>query len=114
MVVMVAVTVRLEVDVRGELHGPIWKAVRHSMIAGAVMWMRVMFVPSELVQAFHTETLHLVAGSLSRRLGFGHAGNHFGEDAAQDGLTFGIWRVWRDRDGLGGMGDELDNVSLGP
>ena len=95
MVVVVAMAVRLELNVGGELHGAIWKAVRHSMLARALvvvgMGVRVVLVPRELVEALHTETLHLVASSLCRRLGFGNTGNHFGEDAAQDGLTFGVW-----------------------
>ncbi len=33
VVMMVALPVRLEMDVGGELHGAIWKAVRHSMLA---------------------------------------------------------------------------------
>ena len=64
------------------------------------------------MEAFHTEMLHLMAGGLSRRLGFRHASHHFREDAAQNGLTFGVWRVWRDRDGLGGVEDELDGSSF--
>lgn len=113
MAVMVAMTVRFEVYVGGKLHGAIWKAVRHSMLAWAfvVVGMGVVLVPGELVEALRTEKLHLVAGSLGRRLGFGHASDHLGEDAAQDGLTFGVWGVWRDRDGLGGVKDELENVS---
>ena len=114
VVVMMTMAVRLEVDVRRELHGAIWKAVRHSMLAWTlvVVGMGVRLVPAELVEALHTETFHLMAGSLGRRLGFGDAGDHLGEDAAQDGLTFGVWGVWRDGDGLGGVEDELDDVSF--
>lgn len=116
MMVMVAMAVRLEVNVGGELgelHGAIWKAVRHSMLACAlVVGVRVVLVPSELVEALHTETLDLVAGSFGGSLGFGHACNHLGEDAAQDGLTFGIWGVRRDGNGLGGVEDELDTISF--
>ena len=96
--VVVAMAVRLEVDVGGELpelQAAIWKAVRHSMLAWTLVVVRVgvevVLVPGELVETLHTETLHLVAGSLGRRLGFGDAGDHLGEDAAQDGLTFGVW-----------------------
>lgn len=114
VVVVMAMTVWLELDVGGELHGTIGKAVRHSMLAGAlvVVGVGVVLVPRELVEALHTETLHLVASSLGRRLGFGDTGDHLGEDAAQDGLTFGVWGVWREGNGLGGVEDELDNISL--
>lgn len=116
VVVVVAMAVRLELDVGGELHGAIWKAVRHSMLARALvvvgMGVGVVLVPCELVEALHTETLHLVAGSLGRCLGSGNTGDHLGEDAAQDGLTFGVWGVWREGNGLGGVEDELDNVSF--
>ena len=119
VVVMVAMTVRLEVDVGWKLHGAIWKAVWHSIMlawtlvmVGVRVRMRVVLVARELVEALHTETLHLVAGSLSRRFGLGHAGDHLGEDAAQNGLTLGVWGVWRERDGLGRVEDELENVSV--
>lgn len=118
MVVMVAMAVRFEVDVGGKLHGAIWKAVRHSMLAwtlmmvGMGMGMELVFVSRELVEALHTETLHLVAGSFSRRLGLGHARDHLGEDAAQDGLAVGVGGVWRDGDGLGGVEDELNKISF--
>lgn len=95
MDVMVTMAVRLEVNVGGKLHGAIWKAVRHFMLAWTFVVVRVgvkvVLVPGELVEALHTETLHLVAGSLGRRLGFGHASDHLGEDAAQDSFTFGVW-----------------------
>ena len=91
--VMVAMAERLEVNMGGELHGAIWKAVRHSVLAWALVLvgLGVIFVPNKLVEALHTETLHLVAGSLGGCLGFGHTGNHLGKDAAQDGLTFSVW-----------------------
>ena len=113
-VVVVAIAEGLEVDVGRELHGAVWKAMRHSMLAWAlvVVWVGLGLVPGELMEAFHTEMLHLVAGGLSRRLGFGHASHHFREDAAQNGLTFGVWGVWRDRDGLGRVEDELDDFSF--
>ncbi len=72
----------------------------------------VVLVPCELVEALHTEAFHLVAGSLGRRLGFSDASEHLGEDATQDGFTFGVWGVRRDWDGLGGVQDELHDVSL--
>ena len=58
-----------------------------------VVGVGVRLVPGELVEALHTETFHLMAGSLGRGLGFGHASDHLGEDAAQDGLTLGVWGV---------------------
>lgn len=47
-----------------------------------VVGMRVVLVPRELVEALHTEMLHLVASGLGRCLGFGHASDRLGEDAA--------------------------------
>lgn len=101
--------VRLEVNVGGELHGAVWKAVRHAMLALTlvVIGVGVVLVPGELVEALHTEMLDLMAGGLGRILGFGHAGDHLCEDAAQDGLTFGVWGVWRNGDSLDGVEDEL-------
>lgn len=113
VVVVVDMALRFKGNVGGELHSTIWEAVRHSMVARTLVMVRVglVLVPSELVEAFHTETLHLVTGSLGRRLRFGHANDHFGKDAAQDSLTLGVWGVWRDGDGLGGVKYELNSVS---
>lgn len=54
--VMVAIAERPEVDMGGKLHGAIWKAVRHSMLAWAlvVMGVGLVFVPGKLVEALHT------------------------------------------------------------
>lgn len=115
---MVAMAVRLEMDVGGELHGAVWKAVRHShsMLSRALVVVRVgvgvVLVSCELVEALHTEALHLMASSLGRRLGLGDTSEHLGEDAAQDGLAFGVWGVRREGNGLGGVQDKLVNVSL--
>ena len=114
MVVMVAMAVRPKVEVGGELHGAIWEAVRHPMLLWTlvVVGMGVVLVPGELVEALHTETLHLVASSLGRRLGFGHTGDHLGEDAAQNGLALGVWGVRRHGDIFGRMKNELDKFSF--
>lgn len=118
VVVVVAMAVRLEVNVRGKLHGAVWKSVGHSILAwtlvvmGMGMGVGVVLVAGELVEAFHTEMLDLMAGSLGRILGFGHAGDHFGEDAAQDGFTFGVWGVWRNGDSLDGVEDECSVLFL--
>ena len=114
MVMMMAMTVRPKVDVRGELHGAIWKAVRHSMFAGTLVMMGVgdmILVADELVEALHTETLHLVASTLGGCLGLSHAGNDLAKDTAQDSLTFGVRRVGGDRNGFDGVEDKLHDVN---
>ena len=114
VVVVVDMAMRFEGNVGGELHSTIWETVRHPMVARTlvVVGVGLVLVPSELVEAFHTETLHLVTGSLGRRLRFGHASNHLGKNAAQNSLTLGVWGVWRDGDGLSGVKYELDSVSF--
>lgn len=84
------------------------------MLARALVVVRVevVFVSCELVEALHTETLDLMASSYGRRLGFGDASKDLGEDAAQDGLTFGVWGIWGEWNGLGGVKDKLENVSF--
>ena len=72
-----------------------------------VMGVGVVLVPGEFVEALRTEMLDLMAGGLDRILGFGHASDQLCEDAAQDGLTFGVWGVWRNGDILDGVEDEL-------
>ena len=106
-----AMTERLEMDVGRELHGAIWKTVRHSVLAWALVMVvrvgRVLFVANKLVDALHTETLHLVAGALSGCFGLGYSGDNLGEETAQIRLTFGVWRVWIDRNGLSGVEEVL-------
>lgn len=111
VVMVVSVTVRLKVDVGGELHGAIWKTVRHPMLALLVVGLGlVVLMAHKFVEALHAETLHLVARGLGGCLGLSHSCDDLGEDTAQDGLTFGVWRIWRDGNGLGGVKDELQNV----
>lgn len=116
VVMMMAMTMRLEVDMGGELHSAIWKALRLSMLAWAFVVMGVglvLLVAGNLVEALHTEALHLVTSVLGGCLGLSHSRDDLGEDTAQDSLTFGIWRVWRDGNGLDVMKDEmLRNVSF--
>ena len=116
MVMMVAMTMRLELDVGWELHGTIWKTVGHSMLAWAQVVVRlglVVLMAHKLVEAPHTETLHLVAGALGRCFGLGHSRDDLGKETAHGGFTFGIWRVWIDGNGLDGVKEELQNVSFG-
>ena len=72
----------------------------------------VLLMAHELVEAPHTETLHLVAGALGGCLGLGHSRDHLGKETAHGGLTFGVWRVWIDRNGLDIVEEELQNVSF--
>lgn len=117
MVMMVTMNVRLEVDMGGELHGAIWKAVRHAMLGWTLVMVRlslVVLMTDKLVEALHTETLHLVTGALGGCLSLGHSCDNFDFETAQSSLALGVWRVWRDRNGLSGVEDELKNVSFRP
>lgn len=117
MVVMVAMTVRLEVDMGGELHSAIWKTVRHSMLGWTLVMVRfglVVLMTDELVEALHTETLHLVTGALSGCLGLGYSCDDFDFETAQGSLALGVWRVWGDGNGLSGVEDELQSVGFRP
>ena len=117
MVMVVDMTVRLEVDVGGELHGAIGKTETRSMLACALVVMRLVMVvlmTDDLVEALHTETLHLVASALGGCLGLSHSCDGFGKETAQGGLTFGVWRVRRDGNGLSRVEDELQNVGFRP
>ena len=111
---MVTVTRGVEAEVGWELHGAIWKAVRHSMLAWTmvVVMVRLDLVANKLVEALYAETLHLVAGALGGCLGPGHSRDDLGEETAHGRLTFCVRGVWIDRDGLERMEEELQSVSL--
>ncbi len=72
-----------------------------------------ILVARKLVEALHTETLHLVASAMGGCLGLSHSRNDLGKDTAQDGFTFGVRRVWRDGNSLDGMADNLQKVGFG-
>ena len=111
MVMMVAMTLRLELDVGWKLHGAIWKTVRHSMLAWALVVVMglslVLLVADKLVDASHTETLHLVASALGGCFGLGYSRDDLGKETAHGSLTFGVGRVWIDGNGLDGVKEEL-------
>lgn len=72
----------------------------------------VVLVTDKLVEALHTETLHLMTGAHGGCLGLGYSCDDFNFETAQGSLTLGVWRIWRDGDGLGGVEDELQNVGF--
>ena len=71
----------------------------------------VLLMAHKLVEAPHAETLHLVAGALGGCLGLGHSRDDLGKETAHGGLTFGVWGVWIDRNGLDGVEEELQIVN---
>ena len=111
VVMMVAMTMRLELDVSRELHGAIWKTVRHSMFAWALVVVvglgLVLLMTHKLVEAPHAETLHLMAGALGGCFGLGYACGDLGKETAYGGLTFGVWRVWINGNEFDGVEEEL-------
>ncbi len=89
----------LEMDVGGEFDGAVGTTVGNSH--GVFVACVVVLAAHELVHAFHADALHLVGGALGGGFGFFGAGDDFGEDAAEDVFTFGVW-------GVGGGGDGID------
>ena len=96
----------LEMNVAGKFHSPIWAAVRSArVLATFVVGMGVvrLFVSGDGVDAFDAETLHFVDGAFGGGFDFIDIIEDFGEESAEDVLTFGVGRV-------GGGGDESYGV----
>lgn len=111
LVMLSMVTSGLELNVGRKNHRAVRKTVGHAALVTLVMRAVVVLVAGELVEAFHAEALHSVGYALGGCFGLVHAGDDFGEDAAEDVFTFGVGCVgggWNDIDGLE---SELGNVS---
>lgn len=98
----------LEMDMARKLHSTIWAAVRSArvlatFVVGMGVFVVVLFVAGDGVNAFDAETLHFVDGAFGAGFDFVDVVEDLCEEAAEDVFAFGVG-------GVGGWGEESYGV----